>query len=135
MYDEMHKLVNVFTAVMLVLLLVISVVFLCGRWGWKLQGFRYCEVANIQAVTVEDGQVRLTGAHMGVPPEGFLGYLYDEARGELHVGLRFDGFYGIFEDSDFDITVPVENQVNEVYLVTDTGSQLIWTREKGLLTD
>ena len=135
MYEEFRKLVIVFTAVVLVLLVVLSVVFFCGRWSWKLQGFRNCEAASVKSVTVEDGQVRLTGSHLGVPPEGFLGYLSDEAQEELHVGLHFDGFFGIFENSDFDITVPVDGRITEIYLVTDQGSSLVWTQEQGLLKD
>lgn len=61
-------------AVLLVLAAVIALVFLGGRYGWKLFGFSVCESAGMESVEVTDGQVRIKGFCPGLSPRGFLGY-------------------------------------------------------------
>ena len=131
MFEERQLLITRVLIVVLALLILVGGVFLGGRYGWKLQGFWFCEQPQINSVAVEDGFVYIEGTHIGVPPKGFLGYLSDEIPGEVHIGLRFDGFFGIFEDNDFSISVPVDSQINKVYLVDKGGSHLIWTLEDG----
>ncbi len=132
MFEELQILITRVVIVVLALVILVTGVFLCGRFGWKLQGFRACEVPKIHSVTVENGFVHISGTHIGVPPKGFLGYLSDEIPGQVHMGLRFAGFFGIFEDSEFSVSVPVDSKITQVYLVDSTGSHLIWTEEKGL---
>ena len=133
MFEELQILIIRVLIVVLVLLILVGGIFLCGRYGWKIQGFWSCEVPQINNVTVADGYVYIDGTHIGVPPKGFMGYLSDEIPGEVHIGLRFDGFFGIFEDNNFSISVPVDSQITKVYLVDSTGSHLIWSEEKGLI--
>lgn len=109
--------------------LLLVTVFLIGRYGWKLCGFSGCESAGIEDVEVTDGQVRITGFCPGSFPEGFLGYHAEEKEGVLRVGFRFSGLFGIFETGDFDITIPTEGEITEVYIKTGENEYLIWKTE------
>lgn len=135
MYSKMRRRMLRLAIILLIAEILFVGVFCCGRWGWKLLGFWGCEGARLETVTVEDGQVRLQGTDPGIPPEGCLGYLYEEDNGKLYVGLRFDGLFGILENGAFDFTIPVEGEITEVYLKTATEDYLIWSAEDGLIAE
>ena len=40
-------------AAMLVVVMIVIGIFLAGRYGWKLGGFRACQSAGISSVTAE----------------------------------------------------------------------------------
>ncbi|MBQ8402875.1 MAG: hypothetical protein IJX55_00425, partial [Clostridia bacterium] len=60
-------------------------------------------------------------------PRGFIGYVYEEEANALYVGLNFDSFFGMFELGRFDITIPTEGEITEVYLKTADEELLIWS--------
>lgn len=119
------------TAVCAALLLI----FLVGRYGWKLGGFRACESAGIEAVEVTDRQVKISGFYPGAFPEGFLGYYAEETAEKLYVGFRFSAAFGVFETGDFEITIPTEGEIREVIVKTRRDEYPIWTAGEELPTD
>lgn len=102
-------------------------VFLIGRYGWKLFGFRFCDPAGIEAVEVDRDTVTIRGFYPGSFPRGFCGYNAREEDGTLSVGVRFSGIFGFFETGDFEISIPISDSVNEVILVTGSGSRVLWS--------
>lgn len=78
--------------------------------------------------------VRITGFFPGSFPEGFCGYYTEERDGTLYVGFRFSAVFGFFETGDFDITIPVEGEVNEVILKTRLYETSIWKAGSGFLS-
>ena len=115
-------------------LLVLLLVFLLGRYGWRLGGFRACESAGINAVEVTEGSVRLTGFYPGSFPEGFCGYYAKEENGKLYVGFQFSAVFGLFETGDFDITIPVKGEIHEVILKTSMSETTLWNSAEGSLS-
>lgn len=111
-------------------IIVLLAVFLMGRYGWKLGGFRACESAGIQTVEVMETSVRLTGFYPGSFPEGFCGYYAEEREGTLYVGFHFSGIFGFFETGDFDITIPVTGELRQVIMKTAAGEYPLWTAER-----
>ena len=111
--------------------IVLLLVFLMGRYGWKLGGFRACESAGINSVEVTESSVHLTGFYPGSFPEGFCGYYAKEQDGKLYVGFRFSGVFGFFETGDFDITIPVSGEIHEVMIKTSTTEYSIWNAVNG----
>lgn len=111
-------------------LLILAMVFALGRYGWKLMGFRACQGAGIESVTVEAGAVQISGFYPGSFPVGFCGYYSRETDGKLYVGFRFSPVFGFFETGDFDITIPVEGKVESVILKTGKQESLLWTAEE-----
>lgn len=95
---------------------VLSLVFIAGRYGWKLGGFRFCENAGIEKIEVEEGHVRICGFYPASFPQGFLGYHAEQIGDTLYVGFKFSGLFGIFETGDFDITIPTEGTVNSIFI-------------------
>lgn len=83
---------------------------------------------------VNDKNVRITGFFPGSFPEGFCGYYSEERDGTLYVGFRFSAVFGFFETGDFDITIPVEGEVNEVILKTRLYETSIWKAGSGFLS-
>ena len=108
-------------------ILVLAVVFLLGRYGWKIGGFRLCQSAGIELVEVTDGSVRLVGFCPGSFPEGFCGYYAEEQGATLYVGFRFSPIFGFFETGDFDITIPVSGAIQEVMVKTGKSEHTIWS--------
>lgn len=100
------------------IVLLLLAVFLIGRYGWKLGGFRVCESAGIEKVTVEENQVHIRGFYPGSFPQGFLGYHAEQVDDTLYVGFKFSGVFGIFETGDFDITIPTDGTVKEIVIKT-----------------
>lgn len=111
----------------IVLAAVLLIVFFTGRYGWKMFGFHACESADIESVEVTADGVRITGCDPSLVPDGFLGYHAEETNGILYVGFRFSGLFGMFETGRFDITVPTDSGIREVYIKTSRDEYLIWS--------
>lgn len=105
---------------------LVFIVFLIGRYGWKLFGFAACESAGIENVEVSADEVKITGFYPGSFPRGFLGYHAEEENGILYVGFNFSGLFGIFETGDFDITIPVKGEIREVIIKTKNDEYPVW---------
>ena len=119
---------------LLAIAVILTAVFLAGRYGWKLGGFRACQGAGITSVEVSDTTVHMTGFYPGSFPEGFCGYYAEAQDGKLYVGFRFSAVFGFFETGDFDITIPVEGEINEVILKTGMNETSVWTAQNGFLS-
>ena len=105
---------------------LVFIVFLIGRYGWKLFGFAACESAGIENVEVSADEVKITGFYPGSFPRGFLGYHAEEENGILYVGFKFSGLFGIFETGDFNITIPVKGEIHEVIITTKNYEYPVW---------
>ena len=119
--------------VLLTIAVVLTAVFLAGRYGWKLGGFRACQGAGITSVEVSETAVHITGFYPGSFPEGFCGYYSKEQDGKLYVGFRFSAVFGFFETGDFDITIPIKGKINEVILKTRMNKASLWRAPTGFL--
>lgn len=102
-------------------------VFLMGRYGWKLGGFRACQGAGITSVEVSEQSVRITGFYPGSFPEGFCGCYSKERDGTLYVGFRFSAVFGFFETGDFSVTLPVKGSIHEVVMKTSREETTLWS--------
>ena len=116
-----------------ILAVILTAVFLVGRYGWKLGGFGACQGAGITSVEVSETAVHITGFYPGSFPEGFCGYYAEERDGKLYVGFRFSAVFGFFETGDFDITIPVKGEINEVSLKTRMNETILWRTQIGFL--
>ena len=112
--------------VLLTVAVILAAIFLAGRYGWKLGGFRACQGAGISSVEVSDTAVHITGFYPGSFPEGFCGYYAEERDGKLYVGFRFSAVFGFFETGDFDITIPFKEEIHEVIVKTRMNEQSVW---------
>lgn len=117
--------------VLAVLAVVLLTIFLAGRYGWRLGGFRACHGAGITSVEVSEDSVHIKGFYPGSFPEGFCGYYSEERDGKLYVGFRFSAVFGFFETGDFDITIPAKGEIDEVILKTSMIETTIWNRSIG----
>ncbi|MDO4749618.1 MAG: hypothetical protein Q4A39_02125 [Eubacteriales bacterium] len=122
MKERVGKIITSTAAVLAALLLV----FLLGRYGWRLGGFGACESAGISRVEVTDGQVELEGFYPGLSPKGFLGYYAEEADGTLYVGFKFSTVFGMFETGDFAVTIPTKGEIENVVIKTRKNEYEIW---------
>ena len=113
----------------LAVVVTLTAIFLAGRYGWKLGGFRACQGAGITSVEVSQTAVHITGFYPGSFPEGFCGYYSEEQDGKLYVGFRFSALFGFFETGDFDITIPTEGDIDEVIIKTDMVETSIWNAQ------
>ena len=127
----MKRLKNIGTILLCMAVLLLAV-FLIGRYGWKLAGFRACESAGIEQVYVEDNQVRIRGFYPGSFPQGFLGYHAEQVDSALYVGFKFSGLFGFFETGDFDITIPTKETVSQVVVKTGEQEYPVWPEESSL---
>ena len=125
------KLLKRSIAILLILLLILSAIFALGRYGWKLLGFRACEGAGIESVEVGGSTVKIKGFYPGSFPEGFCGYYAEEQDGTLYVGFNFSTVFGFFETGDFDVTIPVKGEIQEVILKTKRMETSLWTADAG----
>ena len=118
-------------AVLLTAAALLAVVFLAELYGWKLLGFRACQGAGIDSVEVFENAVEISGFYPGSFPEGFCGYYAEERDGTLYVGFNFSTVFGFFETGDFDVTIPVKGEIQEVILKTKQMETSLWTADAG----
>ena len=121
--------------VLAISLVVLLLVFLTGRYGWKLLGFRACQGAGISSVEVSDQAVQITGFYPGSFPEGFCGCISREQNGTLYVGFRFSAVFGSLVTGDFTVTIPVKGEIKQVILKTETGETTIWLTQSENITE
>lgn len=117
--------------VLTIIAVLLTAIFLSGRYGWKLGGFNACQSAGINSVEVGEKEVHITGFYPGSFPEGFCGYYAKEQDSKLYVGFRFSAVFGFFETGDFDISIPVKGEINEVVLKTSMNETSVWSAETG----
>lgn len=127
--ERTMRIISKIIAILLGLVIIITAVFLAGRYGWKLLGFDVCQGAGIERVSVNENSVNIKGFYPGSFPQGFCGYYANEQNGTLYVGFRFSSVCGFFGNGDFDITIPVKGEVKEVVLKTKLQETIIWTNE------
>lgn len=82
---------------------------------------------------VSENRVHIKGFYPGSFPEGFCGYYAKEEDGKLYVGFRFSAVFGFFESGDFDITIPVKGEIQEIILKTRMSETTVWDAEKGFI--
>ena len=116
-------------AVFLILVLAAGLVFLAGRYGWKLFGFSVCETAGIEQINVEEDHVRIRGFYPGSFPRGFLGYHAEQVDHTLYVGFKFSALFGIFETGDFDINIPTKGTVTQIVVKSGEHEYTVWPKE------
>lgn len=116
--------------VLIIIAVVLLAIFLTGRYGWKLGGFRACQGAGIYSVKVNEKAVHITGFYPGSFPEGFCGYYAKEQDNKLYVGFRFSAVFGFFETGNFNVTIPVKGEINEVILKTGMNETSVWNVTK-----
>ena len=112
------KFIKTVIITLLVMAILFTGIFMAGRYGWKVFGFRACEEAAITSVDVSESAVTIKGFYPGSFPEGFCGCYTEELGGKLYVGFRFSAVFGIFETGDFHVAIPVEGEIDEVILKT-----------------
>lgn len=125
----MQKAIAVPAAVMMLLLML----FLAGRYGWTLLGFQACQGAGITSVEVGENAVQITGFYPGSFPKGFCGCYAKEQAGKLYVGFRFSALFGFFEPGDFDTTIPVRGEIDEVIVRAGMREYSVWNAATGRL--
>lgn len=111
------------------LLVLLAAIFFTGRYGWKALGFRACQEAGIESVSVRNHAVEIKGFYPGSFPEGCCGYYAEEKGDKLYVGFRFSAIFGFFEPGTFDETIPVNGEIHEVLLKTNAAERSLWTAE------
>lgn len=121
--------------VLAISLVVLLPVYLTGRYGWKLLGFRACQGAGISSVEVSDQAVQITGFYPGSFPEGFCGCISREQNGTLYVGFRFSAVFGSLVTGDFTVTIPVKGEIKQVILKTGTEETTIWLTQSENITE
>ena len=119
--------------VLIIIAAILLAIFLAGRYGWKLGGFRACQSAGITSVEVGQQAVHITGFFPGSFPEGFCGCYSEERDGTLYVGFRFSAVFGLFETGDFDISVPIKGDINEVVIKTRMNETPVWNIQTGFI--
>lgn len=125
----MKTLIRILTVLLCGAVLLIAV-FLAGRYGWELGGFRACQSAGIEEIFVEENQVRIRGFYPGSFPQGFIGCHAQQVDSTLYVGFKFSGLFGFFETGDFDISIPTRGTVSQVVVKTGEQEYPIWPAQE-----
>lgn len=124
------KILKKVLSTMIIIIFVVTIVFFAGRYGWKLIGFDATQSAGIRTVKVDEKTVHIQGFYPGSFPEGFCGYYSEEKDGKLYIGFRFSSIFGFFEKGEFDISIPVQQEIDEVILKTRMNEYSIWKIQK-----
>ena len=114
--------------IVLILIVALALIWVAGRYGWKLAGFRLCDGSGISHITVAEEQVTIEGFDPGSFPRGCVGYISRQEGDTLYLGVRYSGLFGFFETGNFQATIPVQGQINEIILCTGNGRYPIWDR-------
>jgi len=119
---------ELFIFIVLSLVTILLIVWVAGRYGWKLRGFKATQGAVVNVIEVKEDEVKIYGSYPGSFPCGFIGYVSEEYDGKLYVGYKFSPVFGIFETGDFEISVKTNGRIDEIYTKTGVAEYRIWER-------
>lgn len=125
---EFKKLLFRLTKIIVIAIAAIVILFFAGRYGWRVFGFAACENTAIESLKVSENSVSISGYDPASFPSGFIGYVAKQKGERLYIGVNYSTLFGFFELGRFDIEVPFEGEVNEIYLKTNKSEELIWKR-------
>ncbi len=119
--------------IIIVILLVLITVFCRG--GWKLFGFALCNAPNgmyADNITVEDGRVdlRLNEAYS---ISSYAGYVYKIEDDNLFIGVNRNMLFAAFNGKvDYHISVLTNGtRIKNIYFKDNKNDWLIWNEEEG----
>lgn len=107
---------------------VLALIWVIGRYGWRLGGFRFCMGSGIESISVADASVEIKGFYPGSFPKGYVGCVTKQEGSTLWLGVRYDPVFGVFETGNFAVTVPLQEPVDAIYLAGGENAILIWDR-------
>ena len=110
---------------------ILALVWLGGRYGWKLFGFAACGGSGISAVSVTEDSVTVEGFYPGSFPAGCVGVISKQEGDTLYIGVRYDPLFGIFETGHFSVTVLTETPVASVCLKSAGSIYPVWGAADG----
>lgn len=108
---------------------ILLVLFLVARYGWRIRGLRACNSVYETNVTVSDSSVVLEG-YTVCPFCRFIGHTYRVEGDKMYVGVKAREFLGVLptDKGSFYIEIPTEEVINEVYWCTGNNERLEWSR-------
>ena len=112
--------------IILVIAIVISTVFIIGRYGWKLTGFKLCQNSMIYEVEVNENRVTIKGRDANFIPRGFVGYYYEIEDNCLYIGFRFSNIFGFFEKSEYQIEINSDEKINKIIMKSAESETVIY---------
>ena len=112
--------------IILVIAIVISTVFIMGRYGWKLAGFKLCQNSMIYDVQVDENRATIKGRDANFIPRGFVGYYYEIEDNCLYIGFRFSGIFGFFEKSEYQIEINSDEKINKIIMKSAESETVIY---------
>lgn len=113
--------------------ILLGVLFLFVRSGWKLFGFSMCDSPDgifAYSVEVNDDKVNIVGG-ISDSISSFVGYIYNIEDNNLYIGVNHNIFLGFFNRlGNFNITIDTEGKkIDNVYFKNSQGEKLIWSRD------
>ena len=122
----MKKIWKIVLLCIAILVVVLALVWVAGRYGWKLFGFACCDGSAIDEVVMEGETVRIKGHDAGLVPDGCVGYVYKVEDGVLYFGVNYSGLFGFFETGSFEAEIPVEEEIKKVVLKAGDDEYLVF---------
>ena len=114
------------TIVLCFLVLAVIAVVSLFFFGWRLFGFKMCdspESVSIKEVSIEDGYINVSGMTMN-SARFFDGYVVKIDGNTAYLGIKTRTFFAGSKSSQFDISIPIENEISTVIL-TDSKNEII----------
>ena len=123
--------------ILLIVALIVVLLFLVGRYGWRVAGFAACDEPGTnyaETVTVDAATVRIVGGTAS-SFSSYVGSIHELADGRLYVGVKHNGFLGFLQRiGGFSIDIPTERQtVTAIYFKGNNEERLIWTQADGMI--
>ncbi|MGL5677956.1 MAG: hypothetical protein ACRDDX_16275 [Cellulosilyticaceae bacterium] len=112
-------------------ILLVGVLFLGARYGWRLFGVRACvnpDDIYIESVTQEKGRYEIRGG-VWDSVSAFVGYTSVIEGEDIYIGLKYNQLLG-FIDRNGSFEVEVDCDMTEhgynIYIVDGENKKLIW---------
>lgn len=116
-----------------VICLILVIMFIGSRYGWRIFGFNYCEDPEslfMNSIKAEENLVTISGDTSKSAPS-FIGSIYEVSNGNLYIGLKYNLLFGFFKrQGRFDVRIAVDtNQIQAIYLKNSSSQKMIWKRD------
>ncbi len=122
-----NRLLKIFAGILIVIVLI----FIVARYGWRLFGFSMCDDMYIEILDVGEEKVSFESESGFVfPSDAFIGYKAEQKGDTLYIGVKYNIILGVLpkDETRGFFSVPIDGKINKI-IQKGANEKIIWDRE------
>jgi len=118
-------------------IIVIILIFVISRYGWRLFGFSMCdspEANHVEDIIVDDTKIFLSGGTVD-SISAYVGYCCKREDDNLYIGIKHNILLGFINRlGNFNIIIKGDPiSIQNIYFKNSNSERLVWNKKEGVI--